>query len=244
MIIKPYSDIAAEAFNASDFPALKHFWDFEEEVTASASIITDKVAGVILPVTSITAGGVSYTNKINSGILTPSSGTLVDFSTAGTSTLIVVIGKLATAAGISFGGINMSTGPRASLYSSVTASTVVDAVPTTVVAPAALTLGATQGAIALGLETGGYVRAYNASTTSLTAQTNDSVALVSALAGSRYSIPQTIYNSTLNNNFGGILIFQFASSTLPANVDDALAWMAYQFSVGVKAVYPGFKGLE
>lgn len=249
MIIKPYSDLAAETFVAADFPALAHFWHCKQPTAVLLDDVVDVVSGADLAdaVASVSGNGISIGvgAAVTAAALTPpgtSSCLLIACGTWGATTSGLVYGATSATGGLTVGNANAG----AKLFDGTTTKTCTvndDGVTAaTQTASAAFTRWATIRSVAsvptelMGGET-------NSST--LDVYTNI-VDLTAATAITDVAdVADVITVVTAAVTLYGLAFFKFAGDLPPKEViQAAVAWCDYQWRNNSNiTMYPGFKGL-
>lgn len=242
MIIKPYSAIAQDAFDPADYPALAHYFPFNEE---SGATVTDVAGGLVL--TDASSISVSQSedghivlgatkNVIQSGIVkSPGAKKIIMLSVHRGASVLLRLGSIT--AGTNFG---------IQLASAVAANSV------TKVADGATLFSSTDGLdgnpaqnqvrcsiIDLGTDgTGGTygLSAFDFDGTTWTARAAVSLA---TSAASIDAIEQLASMSAPGNPFV-TQVWYF--DTVPTDFKAATLWTFAKAVDGVKAPYPGWKG--
>lgn len=260
----PYSSIATNNLipaTAANFPSLKHFWPCNQS-EIGLGFLTDSIAGVKLNKSTGTIAAPAspdgfsvYPNQANSG--TTVTGTLYT-PTADTNSIILFGVMKSTSGTLTVGFIlgDSVNGNAATLASAGTAS-FTDG--TNNVACTAFT-GTTQSVIygrALAMHTWNDatasashgIQSFEANTTTLgTALSRlTSVATVSAFNPTHFTSWGASNGwacTTAITNLYGYAMFSFTAARTPAEILDAVTWMTYQWSIGNKVIYPGWKGVS
>lgn len=250
MIISPYSDSSLFSSNgrweptAANFPRVKHFWNCEE--TSADSSLTDTINGVELTAASLARTSDTF------GITT----TLTSQETSGTyaldgtkpfammtvchaATMGIRIGKLTTdQANIIIRDATSATAPLvddgATSRPGTDYTNLLAASTTYGRAIGIKTFNDAAGLLTFECDTGSnlYPLAAAASTTIATFPNS----------GDTFETGAGGWSAGGTGNLYGIAIFEFDS--WPDDFDDALAWMTYQWSIGNKWIYPGWRGLS
>lgn len=243
MIVKPYSEIAAEAFNAADFPALKHFWHCKQPGAILSDNILDIVGGAHIEAAvgaggvvgnGLNAGGTTYTP---SATLTPpgtASCLLIACAAWGITTSGFVYGSTSATGGMNTG--NASAGAK--LFDGTTTKTTTG----TQTASDDFTRWATVRSVS-GVPTELMMGETDASTLDVYTNVID---LTAATAITDVpAVAQSIGMPTAGITLYGAAFFKFAGALPPKEVIQAMAaWCDYQWRNNANiCMYPGFKGL-
>lgn len=243
MIIQPYS--TAETFDATDYPALKHFWHCKQDAlpvgSSAASYVTDVAGGASFLVSAGAA-------KSGNGLVIPASSTyttllanlippenkpciLIACADWGATTAGMIYGSTSATGGLNVG--NASSGARVfdgtntaialgtqTPSASFTRVATVDATQIMMLEVNASTLDVYTNVLALASATPGAITAVNAVANQVGFPTAD----------------VTLY---------GAAFFKFDSVLPPKEViQAAAAWLDYQWRNNSEVtMYPGFKGL-
>ena len=249
-IIHPYSDSTKYATGgiweptAANFPGVPHFFKCDEAATTLT--VSDSIGNVVLSGPTAFAKTDNYSIKITTGADRASAGTWTTFPTAGFG--LFMVGKLGTG-NVSIGGATNSD--YITLTGSASNAVMVNTVNTGIYTGTNFTL-TTAGTI---YGRANVVSAFNTTsgqttyefttTTTASALANTSTSATSSggtamTAGPAFGTGATTWNLAANIDVYGILIFKFAA--IPSDLKAALAWMTYQWSIGNKWIYPGWKG--
>lgn len=240
MIIKPYSDIAAETFVAADFPALQHFWACKDGTIAASGTVTDHVGGANL---FISAGAAASGN----GLVLPvaAHAAAVALTAPGASPcLLIACGTWGASGGLAYGQAGgagqISVGTQAA-GAAVFDGTTTKSTSGTQTASQAFTR-ATFIAAAGGVLTTSTMFEVNSSTLDVYTNTADLTAATAITTVDAIEQAITIVGATAT--IFGIAFFKF--TTLPPSdvIQAAAAWCDYQWRNSSNVtMYPGFKGL-
>ena len=253
MIITPYSALDTEAQVAptrAKFPRVKNFWKHEEATGAAAIVDSIEGIGITAPVTRSADGfGLNTTSgvKTTTGtFLAPGATSALMFfavSKHTTSTAAPHIGIATTAQFMLADG----AGPGVK-YVDIATSICGGADITKV------TAGNIKGrAVAITFPPStntGYsyeldVTADDAPVVGAQFATNEtSTGGISVTANTTMTTGASGANHGATIDTYGWAIFEFTSGTLPADIKAALYWMAKQWALGNKVIYPGWKGLS
>lgn len=234
MIIKPYSALATEPQNiTSEFTFVKHFFQCNE---TSGATLSDSVGDVVINFAGLSNPN-AYSVQSTSTAVQDTAGT---WSTAGTKKVVIfAVAHFDNLANFTFGAAGQ---PQFNLRSSL-APLVTDGGNTVSGTNYTLTTADTTYGRAFVIATynavgGAQTYQFNTTDTSSALTATDTTGLTTMPAiytgagGFRMSISKPIY---------GVVWMEF--DTLPANLKVGLAWMTYQWSIGNKVIYPGWKGL-
>lgn len=249
MIIKPYSDIAAETFVAADFPALKHFWACKD---ASPTLIADLVGTAdVTPDAAngapVTAGnGITIyqgTHTAASALTAPGTGSCIWIAcgTWGGTNNGLAYGSMTATGGISCGTV--STAAR--VYDGTTTKTCAGG------ATAVQTAGAYTRVNTIRSVAGVPTEAMTfevSSADGYTLDTYDAVADLTAVTAitNIAAVEQQLTSATSEFTLYGAAFFKFAGALPPKEKIMAMAaWCDYQWRNSSNVcMYPGFKGLS
>jgi len=239
MIITPLSALVTSTKNPptrTEYPCLRNFWKCEE-ATGAASLV-DAIAGnnVVAAITRTADGfGVDFT--ATGAVVSGTMGTL------STPFIFMCVGSFN---GATAGPFFQDGTTGASLDLTKTGGAISQAGAPVPAILTAFTQDATTRGRAIAVTT------FN-NATGMTQVQVDTVATMTATAkdisGGQTSIPMTTAGGTTLTYAAaaaalyGMAIFTFAT-TVPANYQAAIAWMAHQWSRGNKVIYPGWKGLS
>ena len=243
MIIKPYSDIAAEAFVAADFPALKHFWACKQGAVANQGLLLD-VAGAA----DITANGALTAS--GNGIVLPAATHAVTGLTApeGAACLFMVCGTWGATGTIAYGssissGFSVGTQAAGAKFIDETSGQTRTTLGVQTASDAFTRVAAISS-------TGGVMqqgRMFQVNSTTLDADIatqvidfTDATPLTSIA-----TVAASITGVGSSHTVFGMAFFKFAGALPPIDViQAAAAWCDYQWRNNTNVtMYPGFKGL-
>lgn len=246
MNIYPYSGLASFGqipVSAANFPCLKHFFPCSE---TSGTTITDTIGGVTSTFTGLAVSGNGITST---AINNTTSGTFTAFGT--NPFIIFAVGKFGT------GVIRIGTavGVQATLTGAAGGAVLTDGVAINIImSDFALKTAATiygRAIVVSAVNTASTgSRTYEANTSStVTALTATPTDATNTGGGALTSMPAISTGSAglampIGTALHGIAMFQFATMPAAATLNAAFAWMTYQWSIGNKSIYPGFKGLS
>lgn len=245
MIITPYSNSSlytsgglCEA-NATNFPALKHFWKCDQSDIGTTQLTDAMGAAHLSSATAIQTpaapDGFSVFPSVANG--SPVIGTL--YAPGTKNCILLAVGRFSTA-GIIYGGMGTTGG--ISLTAAQTASVYDGTNTLNNSANGAFTASASIYGRALAIDWAAGATSFEATTTStITTKTQTAIGLLSG--GVAAVNPTWNCSSTITNLYGACFI-AFAGA-LPSNtfIAGMLAWLTYQWSVGNKVMYPGLKGV-
>ena len=244
MIIKPSSEIAAEAFNAADFPALKHFWPCKQGAVASAGLLLD-VAG---SADAIANGGMPASGN---GVVVPNAAhsTVISLTDpAGAACLLITCGTWGATGSLAYGSgatAGITTGTQAA-----GAKFIDGASGQTRTTSGVQTASAAFTRVAAISSSGGVMqqgRMFEVNGTTLDADMATQVVAFTDLTPltSITTIVSAITGVGSSHTLFGMAFFKFAGELPPIEViQAAAAWCDYQWRNNTNVtMYPGFKGL-
>jgi hypothetical protein len=241
MIIKPYSEISAEAFNAADFPALKHFWHCKQPTAILLDDVVDVVGGADLAdtVASVSGNGISIgVGAAVTAVALTAPGTssclLISCGTWGATTSGLIYGATSATGGMSIG--NASAGAK--LFDGTTTKTTTG----TQTASDDFTRWTTVRSVS-GVPTELMMGETNSSTLDVYTNIVDLTATTAITDVADVADAITIVTSAVT--LYGLAFFKFAGDLPPKEViQAAVAWCDYQWRNNANiCMYPGFKGL-
>lgn len=244
MITKSYSDIAAEEFNAADYPALKHFWPCKQpasdfSLTPPFGTLLDIVGNANAGMLSGASGtGMSVTMPFNAAQSVPNGLT----APGGKSCLLIATGDWGgTTAGFILGdttmGISVGNGSvGGKVWDGANAENCIGSQT-----PSASTTRVMR--ITGDGTTFSQLMSFEASSSG-TLDTYGDV-LTSSLVTSLPALSPGVYANTSFSPLYGMAFFVFSGPLPPKEVCmAAAAWLDYQWRHNPNPVmYPGFKGL-
>lgn len=249
MIIKPYDTIAAEAFNADDFPAIKHFWACKQGAVAVGGKITDIIAGADLTIpggAAVSGNGlvVANANYAATAALTApgtESCLLLACATWGGTTSGIVYGSISATGGISTG--NVSAGAKLFDGTTTKTCTVNDDGVTASTHTAGTYTRATMLSSVAGVPT--QLMGTETNLSALDVYTNISDLTAATAITDVADVSQNINVTTAGITLYGLAFFKFAGALPPKEViQAAAAWCHYHWiNDSDVTMYPGFKGL-
>lgn len=242
MIIKPYSDIAAETFVAADFPALKHFWACKDGTITAGGTVMDHVAGANL---TIAAGAAASGNGL---VLPVAAHAATSALTAPDSSpcLLIACGTWGGTGGLSYGlvtgngGLSVGTPAAGAITFDGTNSITTSGTQTASQAfTRASFISASGGALVT-------TTMFEVNSSTLDVFTNTAT-LSAASPGALtaiYAVNQSVSIVGSAHTIFGVAFFKF--TTQPPNdvIQAAAAWCDYQWRNSSNVtMYPGFKGI-
>lgn len=241
MIIKPYSTLATETFDAADYPALKHFWSAKGGAVAAGGTLPDDVGSADITLTS----GATVSGN---GLVVPTGSYIpvASLTAPGSSACILIVCADwgATTSGFLYGnqlatgGINVGNGSAGGLiYDGTTTKNTTGTQSASAAFTRVLTLRPAAGVLneAMMFEV-------NSSTLDVYTNTADLTAATAITAIN--TIDTSIKVPTADITLYGAAFFKFTGE-LPAKevIQAAAAWLDYQWRNSDNVcMYPGFKG--
>lgn len=243
MIVTPYSALDTSADLAptqANFPCLKHFWKCDE--AAGSNPLVDAIAGSNFPAVTLTKPDAYSVDGTYLGSALSAESAL--FTNIGTTPFIfLAVGKFAAAT------VNIQDQTTGAIVEISQAGAKIAADGVTF-RPAILTTftnnSDTRGraivVTAFGSATG--MQQVECDVDGTTTNTQKDI------SGSAASLPFTgtagnqaaLTIGSTSTALYGMALFTFTA--IPANYAAALSWMSYQWSVGNKVIYPGWKGIS
>ena len=236
-VIKTYENVISD-FDVADYPACKLFFPVDE---TSGQSLTDSVGGVVVTFdntvtpdgTKLTVGGVSSNGPVSNGVAFPDVGLTDDF-------VILFAGSpgAASSVGGAGAGVSVVTFSTAAAVLNLIADTDGNSdANATALCDASTEMAGFysdrgdalgNGAVFTFMETDG------------TTMATEHVTITNADAEIDFNGTSARLNLTASTVIYGVAIFQF--SEIPSDVLTAVRWMNYQWRLGNKVVYPGWKG--
>lgn len=246
MIIKPYSAFAKEDFVSADFPAVKHFFQCDE--AAGTNTLSDVVGDVVINFAGLTRSTDGFAVESTSTAAQVTSGT---WSAPGTKPFVLfAVGAFSAATnGVLFGsatGSNITLKGTAPAVTNSTLGAVCSATAATLVTADTI-YGRAMVISAYNTLTGQALYEFNTTNTAtaLTATPTDNTSIGSTALTEMAALTMGANAFQLqgtSSKLYGVCFMEF--TTLPADLLAGLAWMAYQWSVGNKVIYPAWRGLS
>lgn len=241
MIIKPYSVIAKEEFSAADYPALAHFFPFNE---TSGATVTDVAGGLVITDGSATAVSQSADGHITLGsaksvissgvIASPGSKKIVIINVYRGAAVLLRMGEVAAGTDL---GFQVSSAVSANSISKVADGTTLfnstDGLDGSTRNDARCTI------IDLGTDGTGATFGLTLCDFDGTTWTQRAAVSLATSAASIDAIEQSISMASTSNPFT-YQVWYF--NTVPADFKAATLWVHANAITGKKAPYPGWKG--
>lgn len=244
MIIKPYSALATESQNiATDFAFVKHLFKCNE--AAGTTTITDSVGDLVISSGALTKPNA---NSVQLPVTTSVTTSGTQVAASGKFPVVFAVAEFSNTA-------NFKIGTSAQYVNLKTSNPTVSDTPT-----GATSIGTTYTLTTAATIYGRafVVNAYNTATGLQTYQfnTTDTATALATTPSDATATPGGIALTDFAGIGTGASGFQFAAAapiygicvmyftTIPSNLKAGLAWMTYQWSIGNKVIYPGFKGLS